>query len=140
MYDSPWLLVERSFTKKSRKLKPGTWVFKASWWNVIKALWLYEIVRVSLFSLTRIGIWLTRLSIHWQRCHFQSLWKFAELSRKDFLLFLKIKYFLGINYQTLIVILCVFIITHTLFRVNLHFAVAWMSRNSLLETGAISQV
>ena len=140
MYDSPWLFVERSFTKKSRKLEPGTWVFEATWWNVIKALWLYEIVRVSLFLLTRIGIWLTRLSIHWQRCHFQSLWKFAELSRKDFLLFLKIKYFLGINYQTLIVILCVFIITHTLFRVNLHFAVAWMSRNSLLETGAISQV
>ena len=140
MYDSPWLFVERSFTKKSRKLEPGTWVFEATWWNVIKALWLYKIVRVSLFLLTRTGIWLTRLSIQWRRCHLQSLWKFAELSRKDFILLLKIKYFLDNNSQTLIVILCVFIITHTLFRVNLHFAVAWMSRNSLLETGAISQV
>ena len=140
MYDSPWLFVERSFTKKSRKLEPGTWVFEAKWWNVIKALWLYKIVRVSLFLLTRTGIWLTRLSIQWRRCHLQSLWKFAELSRKDFILLLKIKYFLDNNSQTLIVILCVFIITHTLFRVNLHFVVAWMSRNSLLETGAISQV
>ena len=140
MYDSPWLFVERSFTKKSRKLEPGTWVFEATWWNVIKALWLYKIVRVSLFLLTRTGIWLTRLSVQWRRCHLQSLWKFAELSRKDFILLLKIKYFLDNNSQTLIVILCVFIITHTLFRVNLHFAVAWMSRNSLLETGAISQV
>ena len=140
MYDSPWLFVERSFTKKSRKLEPGTWVFEATWWNVIKALWLYKIVRVSLFLLTRTGIWLTRLSIQWRRCHLQSLWKFAELSRKDFILLLKIKYFLDNNSQTLIVILCVFIITHTLFRVNLHFVVAWMSRNSLLETGAISQV
>ena len=28
----------------------------------------------------------------------------------------------------------------TVFRMNLHSIVAWMSRNSLLETGAISEV
>ena len=36
--------------------------------------------------------------------------------------------------------LCVLIMSHTCFKVNLHSLVAWMSRNSLLETGAISEV
>ena len=36
--------------------------------------------------------------------------------------------------------LCVFIMSHTHFRVNLHSVVAWMWRNSLLETDAISEV
>ena len=31
---------------------------------------------------------------------------------------------------------CVIIMSHTCFRVNLHSVVPWMSRNSLLETGA----
>ena len=35
--------------------------------------------------------------------------------------------------------LSVFIMSHTHFRVNLHFIVAWMWRNSLLETDAISE-
>ena len=36
--------------------------------------------------------------------------------------------------------LSVLIMSHTCFRVNPHSIVAWMSRNSLLETGAISEV
>ena len=36
--------------------------------------------------------------------------------------------------------LYVIIMLHTRFRVNLHSIVAWMSRHSLLETGAISEV
>ena len=36
--------------------------------------------------------------------------------------------------------LCVLIMSHTHFRVNLHYVVAWLSRNSLLETHAISEV
>ena len=36
--------------------------------------------------------------------------------------------------------LFVFIVSYTYFRVNLHSIVAWMSRNSLLETGTISEV
>ena len=35
---------------------------------------------------------------------------------------------------------CVLVISHTHFRVNLHSVVAWISRNSLLKTGAISEV
>ena len=35
---------------------------------------------------------------------------------------------------------CVFIMSHTCFRVNLHSVVAWMSRNSLLETGTITEI
>ena len=35
---------------------------------------------------------------------------------------------------------CVIIISRTRLRVNLHSIVAWMSRNSLLETGTISEV
>ena len=36
--------------------------------------------------------------------------------------------------------LCVLIMSHMHFRVNLHSVVAWMPRNSLLETCAISEV
>ena len=36
--------------------------------------------------------------------------------------------------------LCVLLMSHTRFRVNLHSVDVWMSRNSLLETGAISKV
>ena len=49
---SPGVLVERSFTKNSRNLKPGARLFGASWWKVVKALWLHEISQVSLFLLT----------------------------------------------------------------------------------------
>ena len=35
---------------------------------------------------------------------------------------------------------CVFIMSHTRFRVNPHSAVARISRNSLLKTGAISEI
>ena len=37
-------------------------------------------------------------------------------------------------------ILCILIMPHTHFRVNLYSAVAWMSRNSLLKTDATSEV
>ena len=40
------------FTKNSRKLKPGTELFGALSWKVIKALWLYETVQENLFLLT----------------------------------------------------------------------------------------
>ena len=36
--------------------------------------------------------------------------------------------------------LCVLIMSHTHFRVNLHSVVAWLSRNSLLKTHVISEV
>ena len=36
--------------------------------------------------------------------------------------------------------LCVFIMSDTCLRVNLHSAVDWISRNSLLETDAISEI
>ena len=36
--------------------------------------------------------------------------------------------------------LCVLLMSHTRFRVNLHSVDVWMSRNTLLETGAISKV
>ena len=36
--------------------------------------------------------------------------------------------------------MCVIIISHIRFRVNLHSIVAWVPRNSLLETGTISEV
>ena len=35
--------------------------------------------------------------------------------------------------------LCVFIMSHTHFRVNVYSVVAWMSRSSLLETDAITE-
>ena len=34
----------------------------------------------------------------------------------------------------------VFLLYYMLFKVNLHFALAWMSRNSLLKKGAISEI
>ena len=61
--------IERARTKNSRKLMPGTRLFGASWWKIIKALLLYEIVHVCFFlteaaeivnaqgsAVTRIGI------------------------------------------------------------------------------------
>ena len=42
-----WLVAEKAFNKNSRKLKPGAWLFTVSWYNVIKAFWLYEIVQES---------------------------------------------------------------------------------------------
>ena len=41
-------------TKNSRRLVAGTWLIGASWWKFMKALFMYEIVHVSLsfFSLT----------------------------------------------------------------------------------------
>ena len=44
------------------------------------------------------------------------------------------------NIATMTRRLCVLIMSHTHFRVNLHSVVAWLSRNSLLETGVISEV
>ena len=35
--------------------------------------------------------------------------------------------------------LCFFIMSHTRFRVSAHFVIAWMSTNSLLEAGALSE-
>ena len=40
----PWRFVTRT-----RKLKPGAWLFWISWFKVVKSSWLYEIVKVSLF-------------------------------------------------------------------------------------------
>ena len=39
-------IIERARAKNLRKLMPGTRLFGASWWKVIKALLLYEIVHV----------------------------------------------------------------------------------------------
>ena len=50
--DSLWLAAEWAFIKNSRNLKPGTWLLGESWWEVIRAWWLFEIVQVSLFLLT----------------------------------------------------------------------------------------
>ena len=44
------------------------------------------------------------------------------------------------NNTTIGCYLCVFIMSHMRFRVNLRSAVAWMSRNWLIKTGAISKV
>ena len=40
----------------------------------------------------------------------------------------------------IIIIIIIIIMPHTCFRVNQHSIVVWMSRNALLETGAISEV
>ena len=88
--DSLWLVVERQFTKNSRK--PGTWLFGSLWWKVIEGLQLDEIVQVSLFSSTGTEIvntrgwgkdrYLTRSTKYTdtESCHLQSLWKFAKIS------------------------------------------------------------
>ena len=48
-YQLWWLVIERACTKNLRNLISGTWLFGASWWKVIKALSLYEIVYINLF-------------------------------------------------------------------------------------------
>ena len=45
-YHLRWLIIERAFTKNSRKLMSGMWLLEASWWKVNKALFLYEIGNV----------------------------------------------------------------------------------------------
>ena len=70
-YQLWWLVIERACTKNLRNLISGTWLFGASWWKVIKALSLYEIVYINLFffigrALTRIGIWLVG-PVQWHR-------------------------------------------------------------------------
>ena len=42
----------KSIYQEPRKLRPETRLFGASWWKVIKAFWVYEIVQVSLVLLT----------------------------------------------------------------------------------------
>ena len=90
------LLEDRGFTKNSRTLETGTWLPGGSWWKVIKALWLYDIVQVSLFLLSggamignvqlpglvrRACIWLFRQSNYRMKA-IQLLWKLVEISRK----------------------------------------------------------
>ena len=43
------LLKEHAHTKYSSKLMPGTWLFGAPLWKIIKVLLLYEILHASLF-------------------------------------------------------------------------------------------
>ena len=46
-YELWWLVIGRACIKKnSKKLMSVTWLFGASWWKLIKALSLYEIVHV----------------------------------------------------------------------------------------------
>ena len=45
-----------------------------------------------------------------------------------------------LNQECFFFLLYVIIMLPTSFRVNLHSIVAWMSRNSLLETGVVSEV
>ena len=75
-----WFLAERQFTKKSRRLTPGTWLFGSSWRKIIKAFWLHEIFQVSLFLLKGGAqivnpktVWNvtgidTLLARHWKQC------------------------------------------------------------------------
>ena len=46
-----FLLEDRAFTKNSKILKTGTWLSGGLRWKFIKALWVYDIVEVSLFLL-----------------------------------------------------------------------------------------
>ena len=54
-------------TKNSRKLKPGKWLFGASWWNNIKAFRFFEIAQVSLFLLAGGAEIVTAQAGPWQR-------------------------------------------------------------------------
>ena len=88
-----WVVVERAFTKNSRRA--GRWLFGTSLWKIIKFLWLIK------------------CSGAISRCHLQSVWKFAEISRKVSILiyldilaenqiFLKILFFSNTDIHTLL--------------------------------------
>ena len=113
--DLLWLVVERAFTKNSRKA--GMWLFGASLWKIIKALWLVKYS--SLFLLTgEPGIVnFQGCGMYRARCHqidrepcvisntFKSLQKFQGRSAFWFTYIdeLKIKYLLKLYFsQTLI--------------------------------------
>ena len=87
-YQLWWFVIESACTKNSSELMPGTWLFGASWWKLIKALLLYEIAHVSLFFEGR----------SWKN-EFPGQWQGLE----DWNISLKIKYFLEIRFfQTLL--------------------------------------
>ena len=53
---------------------------------------------------------------------------------------LRVIYKIPTNSESLEQWTCVPIMSHTHFRVDVHSPVSWMSRNSLLEAGAISEI
>ena len=120
--DLLWLVVEITFTKNSRKAR--TWLFGASLWKIIKALWLVEYSSKFAFIDRRSwnsecpGLWYALVIeyLSWLAKYidtkpgaisnpFESLQKFQGRSAFWFIYIaeLKIKYFLKIYFfQTLI--------------------------------------
>ena len=113
--DLLWLVVERAFTKNSRKA--GTCLFGASLWKIIKALWLVKYSCLFLLTGEPGIVNFQGCGMYRARCHqidtepgvisntFKSLQKFQGRSAFWFTYIdeLKIKYFLKFSFsQTLI--------------------------------------